>query len=68
MTVATEKAEAEKAIANEEATKTNKLATEAAEIKAVADGELSEAMPAMEAAKEAVNCLSKSSIQEKDTW
>merc|ERR1712093_883319 len=31
---------------------------------AEADGELAEAMPAMEAAKDAVNCLSKSAIQE----
>merc|ERR1719171_2724429 len=36
----------------------------AAEVKAVADGELSEAMPAMEAAKEAVNCLTKPAVQE----
>lgn len=64
VTVATEKANAEKAAANEEAEKTNALASEAAGIKAQADGELGEAMPAMEAAKEAVNCLTKPAIQE----
>merc|ERR1719163_1794361 len=48
----------------EEAEKTNKLAADAAAVKERADGELGEAMPAMEAAKEAVNCLSKTSIQE----
>merc|ERR1719171_2730884 len=37
---------------------------EAAKIKAVADGELQEAMPAMQAAKEAVDCLTKPAIQE----
>jgi len=64
VTVATEKAEAEKAIANEEATKTNALAADAAAIKAEADSELEEAMPAMQAAKDAVDCLSKTAIQE----
>merc|ERR1711862_645633 len=47
-----------------ESEKATALAADAAAIKAEADGELSEAMPAMEAAKDAVNCLSKSAIQE----
>merc|ERR1719171_1560681 len=64
VTEASEKAAVEEAAADIEAEKTNKLAGDAAEVKARADGELSEAMPAMEAAKEAVNCLSKTSIQE----
>ncbi|CAD7941439.1 unnamed protein product [Amoebophrya sp. A120] len=64
VTEATDKANIEKAAANEEAEKTNALAADAAAVKAQADGELSEAMPAMEAAKEAVNCLTKPAIQE----
>jgi dynein heavy chain len=64
VTVASEKAAAEEAVANVEAEKTNALAAEAAEVKRVADGELGEAMPAMEAAKDAVNCLTKPAIQE----
>merc|ERR1719171_2797999 len=54
----------EEALANIEAEKTNALAADAAAVKAEADGELQEAMPAMEAAKEAVNCLTKPAIQE----
>merc|ERR1712217_157982 len=54
----------EKAKADVEAEKTNKLASDAAKLKAEADGELSEAMPAMEKAAEAVNCLDKNSIGE----
>merc|ERR1719281_530835 len=64
VTEAAEKAAVEEAAANVEAEKTNKLAGDAAAVKAKADGELAEAMPAMEAAKEAVNCLTKTSIQE----
>merc|ERR1719311_561322 len=64
VTEASEKAAAEEAAANIEAEKTNKLAADAAEVKAKADAELEEAMPAMERAKEAVNCLSKTAIQE----
>jgi dynein heavy chain len=64
VTEASEKAAVEEAAANVEAEKTNKLAGDAAAVKARADGELGEAMPAMEAAKDAVNCLSKTSIQE----
>merc|ERR1719191_1032583 len=64
VTEASEAAAVEEAAANVEAEKTNKLAADAAAVKAKADGELSEAMPAMEAAKEAVNCLSKTAIQE----
>eukprot|EP00931_Biecheleriopsis_adriatica_P107676 TRINITY_DN819_c0_g1_i4.p1 TRINITY_DN819_c0_g1~~TRINITY_DN819_c0_g1_i4.p1 ORF type:complete len:2563 (-),score=618.44 TRINITY_DN819_c0_g1_i4:48-7736(-) len=54
----------EKAAADIEAEKTNKLAADAAALQKEADGELSEAMPAMEAAAEAVNCLDKASIGE----
>merc|ERR1719399_2470567 len=64
VTKASDAAAIEKAGADEEATKTNALADAAAKIKAQADGELQEAMPAMEAAKEAVNCLTKPAIQE----
>ena len=64
VTVASEKAAAEKAIADGEAEKTNALAQEAAAIKAQADAELAEALPAMQAAKDAVNCLTKPAIQE----
>ena len=64
VTSATEKAAAEKAVADEEAAKTNVLASEAAAIKGQADEELAAALPAMEAAKEAVNCLTKPAIQE----
>lgn len=64
VTAASEKAAAEKAIADAEAEKTNALAQEAAAIKAQADSELAEALPAMEAAKDAVNCLTKPAIQE----
>eukprot|EP00928_Gymnodinium_smaydae_P023763 TRINITY_DN1947_c0_g1_i2.p1 TRINITY_DN1947_c0_g1~~TRINITY_DN1947_c0_g1_i2.p1 ORF type:complete len:4562 (+),score=1174.36 TRINITY_DN1947_c0_g1_i2:66-13751(+) len=54
--------EKEKAAVEEE--KTNQLASDAAALQAEADGELKEAMPAMEAAAEAVNCLDKNSIGE----
>ena len=64
VTAASGKAAAEKAVADEEAEKTNVLASEAAAIKAQADEELAAALPAMEAAKEAVNCLTKPAIQE----
>merc|ERR1719191_1912039 len=64
VTVASEKAAEEEAAANIEAEKTNALASEAAAIKAEADGELGEAMPAMEAANEAVNCLNKGMISD----
>merc|ERR1719482_1232362 len=64
VTEAAEKAAVEKAAADIEAEKTNKLAGDAAAVQARADGELAEAMPAMEAAKDAVNCLNKLSINE----
>merc|ERR1719311_782057 len=64
VTEASEKAAVEEAAANVEAEKTNALANEAAAIKAEADGELAEAMPAMEAANEAVNCLNKGMISD----
>ena len=54
----------EKAGADIEAAKTSKLAADAAALQAEADGELSEAMPAMKAAAEAVDCLDKNSIGE----
>lgn len=54
----------EKAAAQIEEEKTTALADSANALKAEADGELSEAKPAMEAAAEAVNCLDKNSIGE----
>merc|ERR1712151_862561 len=54
----------ENAVANVEEEKTTVLANNAAALQAEADGELKEAMPAMEAAAEAVNCLDKNSIGE----
>eukprot|EP00929_Paragymnodinium_shiwhaense_P077081 TRINITY_DN3967_c0_g2_i2.p1 TRINITY_DN3967_c0_g2~~TRINITY_DN3967_c0_g2_i2.p1 ORF type:complete len:4576 (+),score=1729.31 TRINITY_DN3967_c0_g2_i2:93-13820(+) len=54
----------EKEKANAEAEKTNALADAAAKLKAEADLELGEAMPAMQAAAEAVQCLDKNSIGE----
>ena len=66
-----EQVEAENQVANgekEKASKTEEVSTqmaeEAAEIKAKADAELEEALPAMEAAQEAVNCLDPKAIQE----
>ncbi|CAK0818712.1 unnamed protein product [Prorocentrum cordatum] len=64
VTKAKDHAAVEKAKADEEEAKTTLLASEAAALQAEADGELKEAMPAMEAAKEAVNCLDKNSISE----
>ena len=60
----TEIAEAEEAVATETAKETAAAKNAAETEKAAADKELSEAVPAMEAAKEAVNCLTKASIQE----
>jgi dynein heavy chain len=57
-------AEEEKHKANEEEAKTTVVASAAATLQAEADGELSEAKPAMEAAAAAVDCLEKPSIQE----
>lgn len=56
VTAASEKAAQEKAVADEEAAKTNVLAEEASAMKKQADAELAEALPAMQAAKDAVNC------------
>ncbi|CAK0903564.1 unnamed protein product [Prorocentrum cordatum] len=64
VTKAKDHAAVEKAKADEEEAKTTILASEAAALQAEADGELKEAMPAMAAAKEAVNCLDKNSISE----
>ena len=58
----TEVAEAEEAVATETAIATAAAKKAAETEKANADAELSAAVPAMEAAKEAVNCLTKSSI------
>jgi dynein heavy chain len=64
VTKASAHAAEEKAKANEEEEKTTVLANDAAKLQAEADGELKEAMPAMAAAAEAVNCLDKNSIGE----
>jgi len=64
VTAAFEVATVEKDKASIEETKTNKLAADAKALQETADGELSEAMPAMQAAGDAVNCLDKNSIGE----
>lgn len=56
-------ADGEAETANIEKDKANSLSEEAAEIQRKADKELSEAMPAMERAREAVKCLTKPAIQ-----
>eukprot|EP00918_Siedleckia_nematoides_P036129 GHVU01078544.1.p1 GENE.GHVU01078544.1~~GHVU01078544.1.p1 ORF type:complete len:222 (+),score=64.06 GHVU01078544.1:1660-2325(+) len=63
VTKASAAAEEEEKLASEEAAKTDVLAQEAATIQKEAEGELAEALPAMERAKAAVNCLTKGSIQ-----
>lgn len=60
----TEAAEAEEAIATETAAITAEAKANAEAEKEAANKELAEAIPAMEAAKEAVNCLTKNSVQE----
>jgi len=50
--------------ANKEEETTNEAASKANEIQVQADAELEEALPAMEAAKKAVDCLTKNSISE----
>jgi dynein heavy chain len=57
-------AQREQDAANIQATETNKLAAEAEQVKATANKELEEAIPAMKAAEAAVACLDKKSIQE----
>eukprot|EP00744_Colponema_vietnamica_P000937 GILI01001621.1.p1 GENE.GILI01001621.1~~GILI01001621.1.p1 ORF type:complete len:2798 (-),score=990.63 GILI01001621.1:124-7776(-) len=57
-------AEGEQKVAQEEQEKTGVLAAAANKIKEEADIELAAALPAMEKAKEAVDCLTKASIQE----
>jgi len=64
VTVASEHAATEKEKANAEEAKTTALADGAAKLQAEADLELKEAMPAMQAAKDAVDCLDKNSITE----
>eukprot|EP00916_Digyalum_oweni_P021759 GHVL01036069.1.p1 GENE.GHVL01036069.1~~GHVL01036069.1.p1 ORF type:complete len:4080 (+),score=886.02 GHVL01036069.1:1188-12242(+) len=64
VTKASEDAAEDEKAANEEADKTNALASDAAKIQAEADEELKESLPAMEAAKAAVDCLTKTAIQE----
>jgi len=57
-------AEKEGAIAAEQEAETNKLSDAAKAEKAACDAELAEAIPAMERATEAVNCLEVKAIQE----
>ncbi|SCN44990.1 dynein heavy chain, putative [Plasmodium malariae] len=61
---ATEVTNKEQQIVNEEKKKTEVFTKEAIEIQVKADKELSEALPIMNKAKEAVNCITKSAIQE----
>eukprot|EP00931_Biecheleriopsis_adriatica_P003888 TRINITY_DN10563_c0_g2_i1.p1 TRINITY_DN10563_c0_g2~~TRINITY_DN10563_c0_g2_i1.p1 ORF type:complete len:2985 (-),score=661.93 TRINITY_DN10563_c0_g2_i1:306-8801(-) len=62
--VASDAAAIEQEAARQEQSKCEALAAEAQEMQADADKELEEALPAMERAREAVDCLDKSSIQE----
>ncbi len=64
VTVAKGEAQVEQEAAAIEQAKTEEVAAVAAAAQEEADGELAEALPAMEAAKEAVNCLTKPWIQE----
>jgi dynein heavy chain len=57
-------AEAQQEVARVEETKSNAAAAAAAKIETEADKELSQAKPAMEAAAEAVDCLSKAMLTE----
>ena len=57
-------AEEQQAIAEKEAEKASAASAAAATIENQASAELAEAKPAMEAAAEAVNCLSKASLTE----
>ena len=57
-------AEGEEKVAKEQEDATNLVANEAKAAKAAADTELAAAIPAMEQAKEAVNCLTPKAIQE----
>jgi len=57
-------AEDESKIANDEEIKTNKASNEAEELKARADIALKEALPALQRAKDAVDCLAKPHITE----
>ncbi|SOV14937.1 dynein heavy chain, putative [Plasmodium gaboni] len=61
---ATEVTNKEQQIVNEEKKKTEIFTKEAIEIQLKADKELSEALPIMNKAKDAVNCITKSAIQE----
>ncbi|OXB72393.1 UNVERIFIED_CONTAM: hypothetical protein H355_012865 [Colinus virginianus] len=61
-------AEEESRVANEENEKANEAAEEASAIQAKADEELSEALPAMERAREAVKCLTKPAIQVRTVY
>ncbi|SBT46197.1 dynein heavy chain, putative [Plasmodium ovale wallikeri] len=61
---ATEVTNKEQEIVNEEKKKTEIFTREAIEIQLKADKELSEALPIMNKAKDAVNCITKSAIQE----
>lgn len=57
-------AEEEQEIANQEEAKTNEAANAAEKLKNAAEIALAEALPAMERAKDAVNCLKKPNITE----
>lgn len=57
-------AEQETNIANEEEEKTNIASNEAEKLKSECDTALKQALPALEQAKEAVNCLKKPNITE----
>ncbi|VTZ67411.1 dynein heavy chain, putative [Plasmodium chabaudi chabaudi] len=61
---ATEVTNKEQEVVNEEKKKNEIFTKEAIEIQIRADKELSEALPIMNKAKEAVNCITKSAIQE----
>eukprot|EP00930_Biecheleria_cincta_P085161 TRINITY_DN7456_c0_g2_i1.p1 TRINITY_DN7456_c0_g2~~TRINITY_DN7456_c0_g2_i1.p1 ORF type:complete len:2485 (-),score=519.86 TRINITY_DN7456_c0_g2_i1:101-6748(-) len=64
VTVASAAAREEQEAASVEQSKCEVLADEAQKMQAEADNELTEALPAMEKAKEAIDCLDKNSINE----
>eukprot|EP00913_Durusdinium_trenchii_P015951 g14990.t1 len=68
VTVAQAAATVEREAARQEQSKCEALAAEAQRMKTEADNELQEALPAMEKAKAAVDCLDKASITELKTF
>ncbi|CAL1153127.1 unnamed protein product [Cladocopium goreaui] len=68
VTVASGAAAVEREAARQEQSKCEALAAEAQRMKTEADNELEEALPAMEKAKAAVDCLDKASITELKTF